>query len=43
MPTKSLLIIIRLSVLVIVRAQDIVNYFERAFYLGEGSGHREQC
>jgi hypothetical protein len=29
--------------LVCVRAQDIVNYFERVFYLGEGSGHREQC
>ena len=25
-----------------VRAQDIVNTFGHAFYLAEGSGHREQ-
>lgn len=25
-----------------VRVQDIVNSFERTFYLGKGSGHREQ-
>jgi hypothetical protein len=27
----------------IVRVQDIVNSFERAFYLDEDSGHREHC
>ena len=29
--------------LVVVSVQDIVNSFERTFYLDEDSGHREHC